>query len=166
MGSNPATLATFALYALSRHRAFVVHLQDATMLVVSIAGDGVRRFTQLARELGDGRARSVYSRAINDTGAKAATATGRALADQSGLAKRVGEHRSIVLSLLVIGLATVSRLFLNSTLELIVSAISAGVGIALIQALMPAAKPSSASTASAESVGISWSASRPNPTMR
>ncbi|MBN9056181.1 MAG: hypothetical protein BGO06_15550 [Shinella sp. 65-6] len=60
------------------------------MLVVSITGDGVRRFTQLARELGDGRARSIYSRAINDTGAKAATATGRALADQSGLAKRVG----------------------------------------------------------------------------
>ncbi|MDY7531592.1 cyanate transporter [Pseudomonas sp. Bout1] len=53
-------------------------------------------------------------------------------------AKRFGEHRSIVLSLLVIGLATVSRLFLDSALELIFSAIAAGVGIAMIQALMPA----------------------------
>lgn len=54
-----------------------------------------------------------------------------------GLAKRLGEHRSIMLSLLVIGLATLSRLLLDSALELIVSAIAAGVGIALIQALMP-----------------------------
>ena len=55
-----------------------------------------------------------------------------------GLAKRFGEHRSILLSLLVIGLATLSRLFLDSALELIVSAIAAGIGIAMIQALMPA----------------------------
>ncbi|MCM2361913.1 CynX/NimT family MFS transporter [Pseudomonas sp. SR18] len=55
-----------------------------------------------------------------------------------GLARRFGEHRSIVLSLLVIGVATLSRLFLDSALELIVSAIAAGVGIAMIQALMPA----------------------------
>ncbi|NMZ15170.1 CynX/NimT family MFS transporter [Pseudomonas proteolytica] len=55
-----------------------------------------------------------------------------------GLGKRLGEHRSIVLSLVVIGLATLSRLFLDSAAELILSAIAAGVGIALIQALMPA----------------------------
>lgn len=55
-----------------------------------------------------------------------------------GLAKRFGEHRSIVVSLLVIGVATLSRLFLDSALELIVSAIAAGVGIAMIQAVMPA----------------------------
>eukprot|EP01030_Chromulinospumella_sphaerica_P013366 gene13366-13144_t len=55
-----------------------------------------------------------------------------------GLGKRFGEHRSIVLSLVVIGLATLSRLFLDSAAELILSAIAAGVGIALIQALMPA----------------------------
>ncbi|WP_339480458.1 CynX/NimT family MFS transporter [Pseudomonas sivasensis] len=55
-----------------------------------------------------------------------------------GLAKRFGEHRSILLSLLVIGVATLSRLFLDSALELIVSAIAAGIGIAMIQALMPA----------------------------
>ncbi|AZF51901.1 putative MFS-type transporter [Pseudomonas sp. R4-34-07] len=55
-----------------------------------------------------------------------------------GLARRFGEHRSIVVSLLVIGVATVSRLWLDSALELVVSAIAAGIGIALIQALMPA----------------------------
>ena len=55
-----------------------------------------------------------------------------------GLGKRLGEHRSIVLSLVVIGLATLSRLFLDSAAELILSAIAAGVDIALIQALMPA----------------------------
>lgn len=55
-----------------------------------------------------------------------------------GLARRIGEHRSIVVSLLVIGAATLSRFWLDSALELIVSAIAAGLGIALIQALMPA----------------------------
>lgn len=65
-------------------------------------------------------------------------AMGLAMFFGMGVAKRFGEHRSIVLSLLVIGVATVSRLFLDSALELIVSAIAAGVGIAMIQALMPA----------------------------
>ncbi|AYF51843.1 MFS transporter [Pseudomonas fluorescens] len=65
-------------------------------------------------------------------------AMGLAMFFGMGLAKRVGEHRSIVLSLLVIGLATLSRLWLDSALELIVSAVAAGVGIALIQAVMPA----------------------------
>ncbi|KOX98451.1 cyanate transporter [Pseudomonas nunensis] len=54
------------------------------------------------------------------------------------VAQRFGEHRTIVLSLVIIGVATVSRLYLNSTLELILSAVLAGVGIALIQAVMPA----------------------------
>lgn len=54
------------------------------------------------------------------------------------IAQRFGEHRTIALSLLVIGLATVSRLYLDSTVELILSAVLAGLGIALIQALMPA----------------------------
>ena len=65
-------------------------------------------------------------------------AMGLAMFFGMGLAKRFGEHRSIVLSLLVIGAATLSRLFLDSAMELIVSAIAAGVGIAMIQALMPA----------------------------
>ncbi len=65
-------------------------------------------------------------------------AMGLAMFFGMGLAKRFGEHRSIVVSLLVIGSATLSRLFLDSALELIVSAIAAGVGIAMIQAVMPA----------------------------
>ncbi|MBD9459054.1 cyanate transporter [Pseudomonas sp. PDM05] len=65
-------------------------------------------------------------------------AMGLAMFFGMGVAKRIGEHRSIVWSLVVIGVATLSRLFLDSALELIVSAIAAGVGIALIQALMPA----------------------------
>jgi CP family cyanate transporter-like MFS transporter len=65
-------------------------------------------------------------------------AMGLAMFFGMGVAKRFGEHRSIVLSLGMIGLATVSRLFLDSAVELILSAIAAGVGIAMIQALMPA----------------------------
>jgi CP family cyanate transporter-like MFS transporter len=65
-------------------------------------------------------------------------AMGLAMFFGMGLAKRFGEHRSIAVSLLVIGVATLSRLFLDSALELIVSAIAAGVGIAMIQAVMPA----------------------------
>lgn len=60
------------------------------MLTVQITGDGIKRFRQLSHELGDGKARNIYSRAINDTGAKSATATGRALSDQSGVNKKVG----------------------------------------------------------------------------
>ena len=65
-------------------------------------------------------------------------AMGLAMFFGMGLARRLGEHRSIVLSLAVIGLATLSRVFVDSAAELIVSAVAAGVGIALIQALMPA----------------------------
>lgn len=54
------------------------------------------------------------------------------------IALRIGEHRTIVLSLLIIGLATASRLYLDSAAGLIASAIMAGLGIALIQAVMPA----------------------------
>ncbi|MCF4993905.1 MFS transporter, partial [Pseudomonas gessardii] len=43
-----------------------------------------------------------------------------------GLGKRFGEHRSIVLALVLIGFATLSRLFLDSAAELILSAIRAG----------------------------------------
>ncbi|WP_110946637.1 cyanate transporter [Pseudomonas bohemica] len=54
------------------------------------------------------------------------------------VAQRFGEHRTIVLSLVIIGVATASRLYLDSTLELVLTAVLAGVGIALIQAVMPA----------------------------
>jgi len=55
-----------------------------------------------------------------------------------GISQRLGEQRTVLLSLLIIGLATVSRLFIESAAELIASAVLAGIGIALIQALMPA----------------------------
>lgn len=54
------------------------------------------------------------------------------------VSQRLGEQRTVVLSLLIIGVASASRLFLDSAAELILSAVLAGVGIALIQALMPA----------------------------
>jgi CP family cyanate transporter-like MFS transporter len=55
-----------------------------------------------------------------------------------GISLRLGERRTVLWSLLLIGLATLSRLLVDSAVELIVSAILAGIGIALIQALMPA----------------------------
>ncbi|MCL6703493.1 cyanate transporter [Pseudomonas sp. T1.Ur] len=54
------------------------------------------------------------------------------------IALRIGEHRTIVLSLLIIGIATASRLYLASAAGLIANAVVAGLGIALIQAVMPA----------------------------
>lgn len=65
-------------------------------------------------------------------------AMGLAMFFGMSVSRRLGEHRTVVLSLLIIGLATVSRLFLDSAAELILSAVLAGIGIALIQALMPA----------------------------
>jgi CP family cyanate transporter-like MFS transporter len=54
------------------------------------------------------------------------------------ISQRLGEYRTVVMSLLIIGLASASRLFLDSAVELILSAVLAGIGIALIQVLMPA----------------------------
>ncbi|UVK89788.1 cyanate transporter [Pseudomonas sp. B21-051] len=54
-----------------------------------------------------------------------------------GISRRLGEQRTVILSLLIIGLATLSRLVLDSAPQLIGSAVLAGMGIALIQALMP-----------------------------
>ncbi|MFJ2385937.1 cyanate transporter [Pseudomonas koreensis] len=54
-----------------------------------------------------------------------------------GISRRLGEQRTVILSLLIIGLATLSRLWLDSAAQLIGSAVLAGMGIALIQALMP-----------------------------
>ena len=55
-----------------------------------------------------------------------------------GISRRLGEQRTVILSLWIIGLATLSRLVLDSAPQLIGSAVLAGMGIALIQALMPA----------------------------
>jgi CP family cyanate transporter-like MFS transporter len=54
-----------------------------------------------------------------------------------GVSQRLGEQRTVTLSLLIIGVATGSRLFLDTAVELILSAVLAGIGIALIQAVMP-----------------------------
>ncbi|WP_122558954.1 MFS transporter, partial [Pseudomonas viridiflava] len=54
------------------------------------------------------------------------------------ISQRLGDRRTVLLSLLIIGLASVLRLFIDSAIELIVGAMLAGIGIALIQALMPA----------------------------
>ena len=53
------------------------------------------------------------------------------------VSRRLGEHRTVVVSLLIIAVATMARLFVDSAVELILSAVLAGIGIALIQALMP-----------------------------
>lgn len=65
------------------------------------------------------------------------TAMGLAMFFGIRIARRFGEHRTITLSLLVIGLSTLSRLYLDSAFELVLSAVLAGLGIAMIQALMP-----------------------------
>lgn len=55
------------------------------MLKIEIRGNGLELFTRAAQVLGDGTARKVYVRAINETGRVAGTAAGRALAKQTGL---------------------------------------------------------------------------------
>lgn len=65
-------------------------------------------------------------------------AMGLAMFFAIGISQRLGEQRTVLLSLLIIGLATLARLFVDSAAQLIASAVLAGVGIALIQALMPA----------------------------
>ncbi|WP_192563891.1 cyanate transporter [Pseudomonas gozinkensis] len=65
-------------------------------------------------------------------------AMGLAMFCGMAVSQRLGEQRTVLLSLLIIGVATLSRLFLDSAGGLIASAVLAGIGIALIQALMPA----------------------------
>ena len=50
-------------------------------------------------------------------------AMGLAMFFGMAISQRLGEHRTVVLSLLIIGLATVSRLFMDSAAELILSAV-------------------------------------------
>lgn len=66
------------------------------------------------------------------------TAMGLAMFVGLRVSQRFGDQRTVVFSLLIIGVATLSRLFLDSAAQLLLSAVLAGVGIALIQALMPA----------------------------
>lgn len=53
------------------------------------------------------------------------------------LAAKLGERQTLLLSLLLIGLANLARLWAGSGLQLLLTAIIAGLGIALIQALLP-----------------------------
>ncbi|MBN3265689.1 MFS transporter, partial [Pectobacterium brasiliense] len=53
------------------------------------------------------------------------------------LQARLGEYRGITLGIVVIALACSARWWLNSGIALLVSAALAGIGIALIQALVP-----------------------------
>src|SRR5258708_4843341 len=62
-------------------------------------------------------------------------AMGLAMFRGGRLAARWGEHRAIAVSLLVIGLASLARLYASSALDLILTAIVAGAGIAIIQAV-------------------------------
>ncbi|UTW08183.1 cyanate transporter [Pseudomonas benzenivorans] len=55
-----------------------------------------------------------------------------------GVAKAIGEHRAIVLSLVIITLATGTRLFVDTGATLVFTAVLAGIGIAIVQAVMPA----------------------------
>lgn len=54
------------------------------------------------------------------------------------ISQRLGQQRTVLVSLLIIALATLARLFVDTATGLIISAVLAGIGIALIQALMPA----------------------------
>jgi MFS transporter, CP family, cyanate transporter len=54
------------------------------------------------------------------------------------ISQRLGQQRTALWSLLIIALATLARLFVDTATGLIISAVLAGFGIALIQALMPA----------------------------
>jgi hypothetical protein len=56
------------------------------MIVITITGDGIPRFRDAVKALGsEARAGKAYSRAVNRVGDMARTATGRALAQQTGL---------------------------------------------------------------------------------
>lgn len=64
-------------------------------------------------------------------------AMGLAMFRGAKLAARWGEHRAIAGALLVIGLASLARLYASSALDLILTAVVAGAGIAVIQSVMP-----------------------------
>src|SRR4051812_14678264 len=67
-------------------------LQNTPMLTIEIIGNGIPRLADAAQTLGsEAKARTAYSRAINHSAKVAATATGRALSDQTGLPKRTGK---------------------------------------------------------------------------
>ncbi|GGY11993.1 cyanate transporter [Paludibacterium paludis] len=64
-------------------------------------------------------------------------AMGLAMSGGGRLAARLGEHRAVALSLAVIGLSSLARLWADDAVALILTAVTAGAGIAVIQAVMP-----------------------------
>ncbi|WP_189532294.1 cyanate transporter [Paludibacterium paludis] len=64
-------------------------------------------------------------------------AMGLAMNTGSRLAARYGEHRTVAASLTLIGVSNLARLWAGGPLPLILTAISAGAGIAVVQAVLP-----------------------------
>ena len=58
------------------------------MLTITVVGNGLRRFNDACVVLGEGKARTAYSAAINRAGAEASKHTAEALTKQTGLPKR------------------------------------------------------------------------------
>lgn len=57
------------------------------MLILSVKGDGIRRFEAAVEVLGEAKARNAYRRALNDAGRDTRKPTYDALAQQTGLRK-------------------------------------------------------------------------------
>ncbi|WP_322880808.1 MFS transporter [Pandoraea sputorum] len=55
----------------------------------------------------------------------------------SGLTRRVGERRGVLLGLMALALACGVRFFADDTVTMIATALASGIGIAIIQALLP-----------------------------
>ncbi|MGC7532209.1 cyanate transporter, partial [Pandoraea pneumonica] len=55
----------------------------------------------------------------------------------SGLTRRFGERRGVLLGLVALALACGIRFFADDTVTMIATALASGIGIAIIQALLP-----------------------------
>lgn len=62
------------------------------MISITVTGNGLVRFHEAVRALGEPRARVAYSRAINRVGRTVGNEAGRALSDQTGLPKSTGRR--------------------------------------------------------------------------
>lgn len=62
------------------------------MLSITVTGNGLVRFHDAVKALGEPKARVAYSRAINRVGRTVGNEAGRALADQTGLPRSTGKR--------------------------------------------------------------------------
>lgn len=62
------------------------------MISITVTGNGLVRFNDAVKALGEPRARVAYSRAINRVGRTVGNEAGRALSDQTGLPKSTGKR--------------------------------------------------------------------------